>query len=105
MYLFIYTFDPVTKNNYMQQQQTQSKYTEAGALQSLQKKHDVRIKSGKVSRSKMNSNKLVTHPAVIEVLGRRAKNKANDLGNGSWAKIGYLTRFCNYSLVYVSKFD
>lgn len=65
-----------------------SKYNEADVLKSLSKKRDVRIERRN-----------------IFVLSKRAKNKAHDLGNGSWGKIDYLTKNKGFFLYYVTKFQ
>lgn len=65
------------------------KYSEDGVLKSLRKKNDVKVNP----TSK-----------TIEVLKNDAKNKHNDLGNGSWGKIDFLTKNCGYKQFYVTAF-
>lgn len=57
-------------------------YKEDEVLQSLKKKHDVRIIGD-----------------TIWVLNGKSKNHpaANDLGNKSWGKIDFLVNYCGYS--------
>lgn len=59
-------------------------------LRSLANKHDVDIDHDE---------------KIIEVLSNNAKNKKNDLGNGSWGKISYLRKYCGYKLFKVRSFS
>ena len=55
----------------------------------LRRKRDVRVNPG---------NKTVM------VLNNKAKNKENDLGNGSWGKIDFLKNVEKYNVFFVSEF-
>lgn len=41
---------------------------------------------------------------TMMVLNQKAKNKENDLGNGSWGKIDFLKKVEGYKLFLVSEF-
>lgn len=64
------------------------KHNEDEVLYRLRKKHDVRITQNK----------------EILVLSQFAKNKLNDLGNGSWGKIDFLVNYCGYRQYFVKDF-
>lgn len=64
------------------------KHNEDEVLYRLRKKSDVRVTSFK----------------EILVLGKRAKNKQHDLGNGSWGKIDFLVNHCGYRQIFVTEF-
>ena len=66
------------------------KHTLDGVLRSLSKKNDVRI-----------DERLKT----IEILEPDAKNAKQDLGNGSWGKIDYLTNVHHYTAYQVRAFS
>jgi hypothetical protein len=58
-------------------------HTEDEVLIILKKKHDVHI----------NRNNKSIHVNTLD-------NPKNDLGNGSWGKIDFLTKYCGYSISY-----
>lgn len=63
------------------------KHTRDEVLRSLAKKNDV--------ASIDNDSK------VVSIYGDYSKHRKNDLGNGSWGKIDFLTRWCGYVVRYV----
>lgn len=40
----------------------------------------------------------------IQIQVIKGKKADNDLGNKSWGKIDFLTKYCGYKLTYVSEF-
>lgn len=52
------------------------------------------------SLSKKNSIHINTKTKVIEVI-----KDNNDVGNGSWGKIDYLTKFCGYVVLFVTNIN
>lgn len=64
-----------------------SKFTELGAIASLSRKKDLRFKGHE-----------------INILGNKSREKNNDLGNGSWAKVEFLVKHCGYRSFFVEKF-
>jgi len=63
------------------------KHTETTALNSLKKKHDVKIDT---------ANKII----YVNV----SDKKKNDLGNGSHGKISFLENILNYRVIKTTKF-
>jgi len=66
-----------------------NKHSVDGVLRSLSKKHDVKIDGNHVL---ILNGKDKKHP------------KKDDLGNGSWGKIDFLTNHCRFTKHFVSKF-
>lgn len=69
------------------------KHTEDRVLAQLLEKHDVRV----------NSNK-----EVLILNGKSNKpqfRKKHDLGNKTWGKIDFLTKFCGYRLCFVAEWE
>ncbi|SBV91735.1 hypothetical protein [uncultured Dysgonomonas sp.] len=74
-------------------------YSEDEVIRVLSKKNDIRIL--KVNKEiRILSDKIVTSNGI----STRNPNKRFDLGNGSWGKIDYLTKFHGYDIWKVSKF-
>jgi hypothetical protein len=57
-------------------------------LEALKKKKDCKIDS---------------QEKIISVLQNKTHGKTNDLGNKSWGKIDYLTKYCGYTLLRCDK--
>ena len=58
-------------------------YTEAEVIDALRKKHDVQE----------------IDPIEKTIIVLKGEQASNDLGNGSWGKIDFLTHVCKYSLI------
>lgn len=67
---------------------TRKFYSEDEVLRTLSLKKDVRIDA----RTK-----------TMQLLHHTSKDKVNDLGNTSWGKIDFLTKYCGYSSVYLDE--
>jgi hypothetical protein len=57
-------------------------------LEALKKKKDCKVDS---------------QEKIISVLQNKVHGKTNDLGNKSWGKIDYLTKYCGYTLLRCDK--
>lgn len=64
-------------------------YNESSVLMSLSRKKDIKVDP--IQRD-------------IKILNASASSKNNDLGNGSWGKIDYLTNYLGYHISWVDKF-
>lgn len=76
------------------------KHTEDEVLKSLQSKNDVRI-------NPMNGEILILTDKVYDPSKDcyvDNKEKKHDLGNGSWGKLDYLTKYCGYVIIKVDSF-
>lgn len=64
-------------------------------IRTLSRKRDCKIDA--------DNNKIFILSNDLED-GSPNTNKSNDLGNGSWAKIGFLVRYNGWKIEYVDKF-
>lgn len=66
---------------------SKDRYYEGTATAGLLEKRDCRIENG-----------------VIYILTGEVTPRTNDLGNKSWGKIDYLTKYCGYTIVKVHEY-
>jgi hypothetical protein len=59
-------------------------------LEALKKKKDCKVNS---------------QEKIVSVLQNKTRGKVNDLGNKSWGKIDYLTKYCGYTLLRCDKLE
>lgn len=74
------------------------KHTQESALRTLGQKNDLRIRGSKIL--------ILTDRVWDNKKGEYVDNprKKHDIGNKSWGKIDFLTKYYGYSIVNVDKF-
>lgn len=68
-------------------------------VRSLRKKNDVQIDTNTKTVSIIVSRVYI--PALMKTINN--PKYTGDLGNGSWGKIDFLTKYCGYSLIRVTE--